>query len=257
MRPEPPLTDPLRSPPSAIAPVTTATRCVVASYNIHRCVGLDGRNDPERIARVIEEINPDVIGLQEVESRFGSVLDIHQLNYLAEETGLQAVAGSTILRDDSHYGNALLTRHRVQEVRTHDVSVGWHEPRGILDVDLDVHGERLRVLVTHFGLGPRERWRQTKLLLKAVAAHPDESVVILSDFNEWFPWSTCLRTMHGKLGKPPSPSTFPAAWPIMALDRIWVAPARNLIELQPHRSTLSRVASDHLPLRATVDLQMS
>ena len=78
------------------------TRCVVVSYNIHRCVGLDGRNDPERIARIIEEMEPDVIGLQEVESRFGNDdLDIHQLNYLAEETGLQAVAGSTILRVSS------------------------------------------------------------------------------------------------------------------------------------------------------------
>src|SRR5947199_2462595 len=95
--------------PSAYAPAMPASACcVVASYNIHRCVGLDGRNDPERIARVIEEIEPDVIGLQEVESRFGTSLDIHQLNYLAEETGMQAVAGSTVLRANSHYGNALL-----------------------------------------------------------------------------------------------------------------------------------------------------
>lgn len=232
------------------------TRCVVASYNIHRCVGLDGRNDPERIARVIEEIDPDVIGLQEVESRFGTSLDIHQLNYLAEETGLQAVAGSTVLREDSHYGNALLTRHRVCEVRTHDVSVPGREPRGILDVDLNVHGEKLRVLVTHFGLGSRERRRQTNMLLNAVAAHPDESVVIMSDFNEWLPWRRPLRWMHARLGKPPAPRTFPSFWPLMSLDRIWVAPQRNLLSVQVHRSELSRMASDHLPLRATVELEL-
>lgn len=163
------------------------TRCVAVSYNIHRCIGRDGRNDPERVARVIEELDPDVVGLQEVESRFGGTLDMHQLNYLAEETGFLAVAGSTVLREDSHYGNALLTPHGVREVRTHDVSVPGREPRGVLDVDLDVHGRRLRVLVTHLGLGSRERRRQTRLLLDTVAAHPDEPVVILSDFNEWFP----------------------------------------------------------------------
>ncbi len=232
------------------------THCIVASYNIHRCIGLDGRNDPERIARVIEELEPDVVGLQEVESRFGGSLDMHQLNYLAEETGFHAIAGSTVLRADSHYGNALLTRHRVREVRTHDVSVARREPRGILDVDLDVRGKRLRVLVTHLGLGSRERRCQTRLLLDAVAAHPDEPVVILSDFNEWFPWRKPLRWMHARLGRPPAPNTFPAGWPLMALDRIWVAPKRNLLSLTVHKSRLARFASDHLPLRAEVQLEV-
>ena len=230
------------------------TRCVVASYNIHRCIGLDGRNDPERIARVIEELDADVIGLQEVESRFGGSLDMHQLNYLAEETGFQAVAGTTVLRADSHYGNALLTRHRINEVRTHDVSVPRREPRGILDVDLNVHGERLRVLVTHLGLGSRERRRQTRMLLETVAAHPDEPVIVLSDFNEWLPWRKPLRWMHARLGRSPALNTFPAGWPIMALDRIWAAPNRSLVELAPHRSPLARWASDHLPLRAEIEL---
>jgi endonuclease/exonuclease/phosphatase family metal-dependent hydrolase len=232
-------------------------RCTVASYNIHRCVGLDGRSDPERVARVIEEMEPDVIGLQEVESFLSEGPGIHQLNYLAEETGYHAIAGSTILRDDSHYGNALLTRFPPLEVRTYDVSIKGLEPRGVIDADLDVHGQRLRVLVTHLGLLPSERRRQTRLLLKAVAAHPDEPVVILSDFNEWFPWGRALRWMHNRLGHQPVLRTFPARFPCIALDRIWVAPRRNLVAMQAHRSRLARVASDHLPLRAIVDLELS
>src|SRR5688572_31496289 len=111
-------------------------RCVVASYNIHRCVGLDRRSDEERVARVLEEIDADVVGLQEVESYVGEGDGVHQLNYLAEEAGYHAIAGSTILRKDSHYGNALLTRFPPLEVRTYDVSVKGFEPRGIIDVDL-------------------------------------------------------------------------------------------------------------------------
>lgn len=232
-------------------------RCVAASYNIHRCIGLDGRHDPARVARVIDELDSDVVGLQEVESRFGGTPDIHQLNFLAEETGFIAVAGSTILRPDSHYGNALLTRYIVREIRSHDLSVPGREPRGILDVDLDVHGNALRVLVTHLGLGLRERRRQTRMLLELVAAHGDEPVVILSDFNEWFPWRKQLRWMHRRLGKPPAPNTFPAAWPIMALDRIWVAPRGNLVRVTAHDSPLARIASDHLPLHATLELELT
>lgn len=231
-------------------------RCTAASYNIHRCIGLDGRHDPERVARVIDELDTDFIGLQEVESRFGGAPDIHQLNFLAEETGFTAVAGSTILRADSHYGNALLTRHTVREVRSVDVSVPGREPRGILDVDLDIHGQRVRVLVTHLGLGSRERRRQTRLLLETVAAHGDEPVIVLSDFNEWFRWRKPLRWMHRRLGHPPAPRTFPAVWPVMSLDRIWVAPRRNLVEVRVHNSPLARRASDHLPLTAVMDLEM-
>lgn len=230
--------------------------CTAASYNIHRCIGQDGRHDPERVARVIEELDTDVVGLQEVESRFGGALDIHQLNYLAEETGCYAVAGSTVLRPDSHYGNALLTRHLIREVRTFDVSVPGREPRGILDVDLEVHGQALRVLVTHLGLGSRERRLQTRMLLEAVAAHRDEPVIVLSDFNEWFPWRKPLRWMHARLGRLPAPNTFPAFLPVMALDRIWVAPRHNLVSLAVHRSPLARMASDHLPLKAVVELEM-
>lgn len=232
-------------------------QCTVASYNIHRCIGLDGRHDPERVARVLDELDTDLVGLQEVESRFGGAPDMHQLNFLAEETGFTAIAGSTILRADSHYGNALLTRHTVAEVRSFDLSVQRHEPRGILDVDLDVHGQRVRVLVTHLGLWPPERRKQTSKLLQLVADHGDEPVVVLSDFNEWLPWGAPLRRMHARLGRPPAPSTFPARWPIIALDRIWTAPRRNLISVGAHDTPLARIASDHLPLRAVIDLDLA
>lgn len=206
---------------------------------------------------MIEELDCDVIGLQEIESRTGGTLDMHQLNYLAGETGFYAVAGSTILRADSHYGNALLTRHLIREVRTYDVSVARREPRGILDVDLDLGGHALRVLVTHLGLGSRERRRQVRRLLQAVAEHRDEPVVILSDFNEWFPWRHSLRLMHSRLGKAPAPNTFPSIWPLMALDRIWTAPRRNLVSLAAHDSPLARIASDHLPLKAVIELELT
>jgi len=38
----------------------------VATYNIHRSRGLDGRTNPARIAEVIRAIDADVIALQEV-----------------------------------------------------------------------------------------------------------------------------------------------------------------------------------------------
>lgn len=81
----------------------------VASYNIHQCVGTDGRRDAERIAAVIRDLDCDAIGLQEVDSRAGPHADSMQLGYLACATGMDALAGPTILRHDGDYGNALLS----------------------------------------------------------------------------------------------------------------------------------------------------
>ena len=39
----------------------------LATYNIHACVGIDRRFDPERIVQVMKELDVDVAALQEVE----------------------------------------------------------------------------------------------------------------------------------------------------------------------------------------------
>src|SRR5204862_5467764 len=119
----------------------------IASYNLHGCVGRDGERDAERIAGVIAQLGCDTIGLQEV----------YHLDLLAERTGLQAISGPPYVWHGRHVGNALLTRRRVLEVRNHDYTWPRHEPRTALDVDLDVEGETVRVIVTHLGLKPVER----------------------------------------------------------------------------------------------------
>ena len=102
----------------------------IASYNIHRCVGTDGHSDVRRVAHVIRELDCDTVGLQEVDSRPGPNSDSRQLEFLAHATGMQAVAGSTIIRHDRSYGNALLTRRKILDVRQHDLSFRRFEPRG-------------------------------------------------------------------------------------------------------------------------------
>jgi endonuclease/exonuclease/phosphatase family metal-dependent hydrolase len=227
----------------------------VASYNVHQCVGLDRRRDASRIAAVIRALDCDAIGLQEVDSRAGPHADSMQLEYLAETTGMQALAGSTMLRHDGDYGNALLTRRPVLAVRRHDISFASREPRGALDVDLDVDGHRVRVIVTHLGLRPAERRYQVRLLLKLLhPIEPGEVVVALGDINEWLPVGRPLRWLHGLLGMPPSQRTFPTLFPLLALDRVWVRPRASLVDVRSHTRAPARIASDHLPLRAVIAL---
>ena len=225
----------------------------IASYNVHRCVGGDGRSDAARIARVIEETGCDTIGLQEVDSRSDGRHDSMQLDFLAAANGMQAVAGHTIVRHEGDYGNALLTRRPVLAVRRHVLTFGRCEPRGALEVDLDVAGRLMRVLVTHLGLWPAERRYQVRRMLRLLHdVPPAQAVLVLGDINEWLPLGRPLRWLHGILGHAPGERSFPARWPLFALDRVWVRPRHALLAFGVHRSAIARVASDHLPVKAIV-----
>ena len=64
---------------------------LIASYNVHKCVGADRRFDPERTLRVIHEIDADIMALQEADSRFGERTGLLDLPRLERETGLTPV----------------------------------------------------------------------------------------------------------------------------------------------------------------------
>lgn len=223
----------------------------LATYNIHRCVGRDGRRDPDRICAVVRECNADVVALQEVESMRDGGLD--QLQHIAMETGMRPLAGPTILNPAAHYGNALLTRFDIVATRHVDLSVAGHEPRGALDVDLAHRDKIVHVVATHLGLRPAERRAQIKRLLKLFHAGTVSPAVLMGDLNEWFLWGRPLRWLHAHFAETPAPATFPARFPVFALDRIWVSPRGALQSVYVHASRLARVASDHLPLCASVN----
>ena len=227
----------------------------VATYNIHRCVGRDGRFDPARIVHVLREIDCDIVGLQEVESRFSGALHAHQSEFLTAATGMHCVTGPTISGSDSHYGNMLLSRWIPKAVRRIDLSYsGDPEPRGALDVDLDVDGARLRFLVTHLGLSAREREWQIQRLVGNLPDSSADAVVLLGDLNEWWPCAPAFHRLRRYFDTQHARRTFPAGWPALALDQIWLRRARAIEEVRAHRSALSRVASDHLPLVAGIRL---
>lgn len=233
---------------------------VVATYNVHTCVGVDRRYDPARIAEVLRELDADIIGLQEVDARHRGDRHLDQWVYFAEETGLAAVPAPNVRDHRGRFGNALLTRWPVREVRLLDLSVPGHEPRGAIDIDLLVGNRVLRVLATHFGLRHAERVAQTRRLLAAVEDHPSKAnggkppdgVVVMGDLNEWRGRRGGIPALDRTLGRSPALRTFPSWCPILSLDRIYASHPAVIERVEVHRSPLARIASDHLPLRATL-----
>ncbi len=241
------------------APVTPMKgRIVVASYNTHGAVGLDGR-EPQRIAKVIAELGADIIALQELRSRNAA---LESLEFLPRDSGYHAIAGPTLSFTDGQFGNGLLTRFPVLAVEHIKLDVGRREPRAAIDATLDISALdagtcELRVIATHLGLGPRERNTQIARLLEVTRARTDVPTILLGDLNEWFLRSRSLKTLHEHFGESPARATFPSWLPLLALDRIWCAPAAALRNVWVHRSRRARTASDHLPLLAEVALAKS
>ena len=224
---------------------------VVASYNVHRCYGSDGRRRPERVAWVLRDLGADVTALQEVDSQLPDA-GIDQLAFLASAVGATPIAGPTLVLHRGSYGNALLVRRPVLAVRRHDLSVRGSEPRGALDVDLDIDGTLVRIVAIHLGLRRAERHQQVAMLLHLLAG-PRRPTVLLGDVNEWLPGAKARRWLHHRFGRTASGPTFPARWPVLVLDRVWVDPRAALLEISVHITPTSRAASDHLPVRARID----
>lgn len=225
----------------------------VATYNIHRGVGADGVYDLARIAKVISNLDADIIGLQEVDIGDSPSGDC-QSRHLARVLGYLSVEGPLVERRMGSYGNALLSRLPIREVRRIDLSVTGREPRGALEATIgaavDVH-----VLTTHLGLQYAERKQQIERLLGEARAFNGGPVVLMGDLNEWIPGNALVSRLDRTFGRTRHRRTFPTRMPLLPLDRIWVRPRRLLRHLEVHRTPLTRMASDHYPVVAEISLE--
>lgn len=223
----------------------------LASYNIHKCVGLDRRFDPDRIRQVIRELAADIVALQEVDQRFGERAGLLDLARLEAETGLVPVPVNGHPRAHGWHGNLILVREALVQ-RVEEVTLPGLEPRGALVADLELgQGRGVRVIGAHFGLLRRSRHKQASLLAPYLRSG-DRGAVLMGDLNEWRidRASPLARYLSGEQADSHAPPSFPARMPLLPLDRIIASDPGSLSGLTVHHSPLARVASDHLPICA-------
>ncbi|HRO12329.1 endonuclease/exonuclease/phosphatase family protein [Amaricoccus sp.] len=232
----------------------TAGSAVFASYNIHKCVGADRRFDPVRVQRVIGELHADVIALQEADRRFGDRAGLLDLAALGKETGLMPVPVSNDHRGHGWHGNVVLVREGAVR-RLRQVKLPGLEPRGALVADLDLAAGPVRVVAAHLGLLRHSRLMQVEVLLAHAGDDTDRPVVFMGDFNEWRRERRSVLTRFppgfGPTGGVPS---FPSYFPVLALDRVMAQPQQLVERVEAHETPLARLASDHLPVKATIRL---
>jgi endonuclease/exonuclease/phosphatase family metal-dependent hydrolase len=228
---------------------------LVASYNVHKCVGVDGKFDPARISHVIREIGADVIALQEADTRFGERRGLLDLAWMERETGLCPVPVSGVARAHGWHGNVVFFREGlVRDV--HQVKLPGLEPRGALLTEIELKdGSALRIIAAHLGLLNRSRQQQARFILDILRSREDYPTVLMGDLNEWrLGDRSALNTLSGVFGLPPAVPSFPSRLPVLALDRIMANRPGLIDRVQTHDTPLARLASDHLPIKAVIKL---
>lgn len=224
----------------------------VISYNVHACVGSDGRFDPGRIVAVLEDLDGDFVALQEVEDRTFDGKTVSE--FIAARLSMLAHRGVTLQRCDAQYGNLLLSRRPPATLETHDISIVGPEPRGAIDATFDLGSDRLRIVATHLGLRSHERRQQARLLVDRVQPAKADILVLAGDFNEWRPGGYSLRALSDLFDTRSRARTFPARMPVLGLDRIFVSPASAVRQSRAVKTPDARLASDHLPLVCDLDV---
>ena len=233
----------------------------VATYNIHKGVqgiGPGRRLEIHNLADAMERLDADIVCLQEVrkvhrrqERYFKTWPQLPQAEFLAPD-GYASVYQTNAYTRHGEHGNALLSRWQVVSQGHEDMSDHRFEQRGLLHVELEVHGQVVHVIVVHLGLIAGSRVRQVQQLghfvQREVPAHAP--LLVAGDFNDW---GGKLREPMARLGLRDCAhervATYPSRLPLTQLDYVYARGLDPLRVTVPRGGTWARM-SDHLPLVA-------
>ncbi|MFD4930097.1 endonuclease/exonuclease/phosphatase family protein [Peribacillus butanolivorans] len=236
----------------------------VMSYNIHHAEGVDGVLDLERIARIIEEGEADIVGLQEVDNHFSNRSDFQdQAKWLANRLGMFYTYAANLdynpLNEGEprrQYGTAILSKYPILKSENHLLpKIGNTEQRGLSEVTINVKGNHLHVYNTHLALTSAERQIQIEETIN-IAGESKGPKVIMGDLNAT-PESNEMKLMYSNyidaFANQNEAYTIPAENPTKRIDYIFTS---NNIETNGAR-VIDTLASDHLPVMTTIVLDRS
>lgn len=243
------------------------TTLKVMTYNVHSCIGLDGKLDVARIARVIAQEQPDIVALQELDvGRVRSGKD-DQAQLIADLLEMNYEFHPAIHLEEEKYGDAILTHLPLRTIRAGvlpgEKPNSKREPRGAIWVTVNFNGVDVHVLNTHLGLSRSERVLQAHTIMGEWlqdALKAGEPVIVCGDLNArpgskpYEVFASRLQDVQLQVKKKPR-NTFYSRFPSFRIDHIFVNDKLEVTSAQVPRHRTAVTASDHLPLIAELTLK--
>ncbi len=242
----------------------------VLSYNIHRAIGIDRKFAPERIIKIIQTLDADVVLLQEVDEGVPRSNELNLAQVLADNCGYEHHAlGHNVTLKQGRYGNATLSRFPIIKQSNIDLSIEDKKKRGCQHTTIQISESKtdfqfLEVFNLHLGLSAKERQKQAGKLFKSpefTALDINQPCIIGGDFNDWRSMLRalliigkdflCATDRTSLRGNEVAMKTFPSFAPRGGLDRIYYRGKLHCTHVSSTKMRLARVASDHLPVVAT------
>jgi endonuclease/exonuclease/phosphatase family metal-dependent hydrolase len=253
---------------TTLQPATPGQSIRVLTVNTHKGFGVFNRAFVlHELREAVRDVGADVVFLQEVQGEHSGHSDRTaawpeepHYEFLADRIWPEYAYGRNAVYPEGHHGNALLSKYPIVEWSNHDVSIGPREMRGLLHCVLSVAGRKTEVhaICVHLGLKDSQRRHQLELLCKLADKVPaDAPLLVAGDFNDWQQRAHCILQdcaglsevfvhAHGHAAK-----TFPAAFPLLQLDRIYVRNALGHAPMKLPRQPWAGL-SDHAPLGAEI-----
>jgi endonuclease/exonuclease/phosphatase family metal-dependent hydrolase/glycosyltransferase involved in cell wall biosynthesis len=250
-------------------PKTLSKRIRLMTYNVHSCVGLDGKISPERIARVIGRHEPDIVAMQELDMNRPRTGRVNQPHLIAQKLEMLCHFHPSFQIEEEHYGNAILSRYPMGLIYAGALPGLLGRPnielRGALWTSIKIDDDvTLQFINTHLGLYKKERLNQIEALLSNTwLKHPEcrIPIVLCGDFNA-LPYSSVYKLIGGtlldaqrelKFHKPKA--TWFSHYPIGRIDHVFVSSDIKVVNVEVSRTSLDKVASDHLPLIVDIEIK--
>jgi len=221
------------------------------------------------IARLILELSPDIVALQEIDQHSRWAGNFDQLEYLQLHTGYPyAVFGINNRREgllNLSYGNAFLSKHPIVDWENRAFGTQRVGEKGFLYAEFDYAGQRLPLVNMHLHYRSRvRRFRQVEQVMDYVTTkHADRRAhwhllpIVCGDLNNaaHLPDATAelLRyfSLHGHYSLHPQGGlTFPSPLPSRGLDFIFLPPGCGGVRCEVVTSYLS----DHRPVWVDFEL---
>jgi len=250
------------------APASSGTKTFrLMTYNVHRCVGLDGRHAPQRIAEIIALQNPDIVALQELETGHPRTGSVDQAQVIAAVLKTNFHYHAARQRGEARFGNAVFSRLPMRKIQSALLPTLPQVPlqtRGALWVAVRVGSEEVQIINTHLGLLHHERFLQAGALCsKDWLAHPvyrGQPRVLCGDFNATTAsrvYRLFMESLHDarSLSSSPAGRTWPSFLPVFRYDHIFVCPRIRVRGVSVPKTALTVLASDHLPVVADIEIR--
>ena len=257
--------------PNAVAGAPLTLSVKVLTVNIHKGFTFFNRKFMlHELREAIRTVGADIVFLQEVsgaqawnKSRMMNNPVLPDYEFLADSIWPEFAYGRNAVYTQGHHGNAILSKFSIVSYENRDVSIHGTEGRGLLHCVLQIPGRdtHVHVICVHLGLNESHRLKQLRMLCDMVHQHipPSAPVIVAGDFNDWRRRAHAVLVQgaslhevfvqaHGQAAR-----TFPARFPLLALDRIYV---RNAIGHAPVVLPVKPWShlSDHAPLAAEIEL---